>query len=941
MKKTKLTKTAALFSLSILTLTSCGSGIPDDWAEGVSWVSTHSQETAYNSLAEKARKSTYTTVETYFPNSWNTATTFQAENGKILTNLVDGLLAVDEYNKLVPELASEVPSVSNGGIKEVEGKYQVTFTIREGANWVKNSGWGNEVVEPVKGEDFVTAMKINLDYSSLSESNYMTAMFIEGANEYLSYTQLVYFSEHGYGTIDKTKVEAAQAAGTDVGVCASNIGGVGSPTGACKDYIVPFPTEAQDKAAYRTWLASNLGVAESELDSIGNFSRVGVKADGNKVTYSLTGKQEYFLSVTTYTPFLPVPTQFYNADPVSYGTTARDILSCGAYVVDNSFDGNTSNELILNKSMSYVGKDSVKNARIVIKKTPNDTDSTTARKLFENGEIDGFTVQKADEAGWKKYVTGEDGTGTASDPANELAFSNESLGDGSTFAYMLNTNRTTWKGSMFDTASTHKVSINNNANNTTIDSSTGLPTAILNTNIALSYSPKLRKAILTALDYPTYFKYRTLSNDSYEDRKSAVNTWTPHDFVIVDDGKAANGGNDYLDFLQEEYANTILLGDERETATTKTVAELLKGSEEEKAYGNLLFTAAEEALEQSSFGGLALIPEYSTETGKFTGFKKAAEGTTYATAVGSDTTDSGFGTGAVISNKSVEGTSETWYASASRDTDYISQLVTEGIAEAEANYKAATGLDYKVQTPILIEYPTLEYNDEMNREAAAVINQTNANLNGGKYIKESDDIPEQNRAVGIGSSVLNDNSKSINYSDAKVVLLHSTKGNIPDNIAYSSVASSYNYSMVISGWGPDYSDPKTYADTLKINGDMQGAIGTGAQTQQEITRVSQYVTYEYDDLVAAADDETSNVKRAQGYAKAEIQMLYDNSLIRPVYMAGQGLNVSVRKTLPKGVTSLTWGLSSYKYKGIEVFDEALSGELLQQVLAQLKEVRNA
>lgn len=945
MKKVKLTKTLALLSLSVLTLTSCGEE-SYEWANGLSWVSEHAEEEAYNALASEKRSSTYRTIESYFPDDWNSARTFNKENGCMITNVVDGLLAVDEYNHLIPELATEVPSKSNGRIKEVDGHYEITFKIRDGANWYTNTNKNSEVKEKVKASDFVTALEFNLDAANSTESYYMPMMFIEGAEEYYNFSMYRYYSESGFGTVSKTKLDAisnkpeserTEAEKTALSSCSA--GRLATPSGVCKDVIDPLPNKATDETAYNTWISGLLGVEVADVPNIDNFSRVGVKANkaNDEVTYTLTGKQEYFLSVTTYTPFLPVPTEFFTANKETYGSSdPRSILSCGAYVVDSGYSATESTELIFHKAENYYDKNSVKNQRVIVKQSPTDSTSSTGRELFERGEIDGFTVQKGDAAGWKKYVTGNKGTGTINEPANELAFSNESYGDGSSFAYMLNTNRTTYKNSMMDSSAQSHVKGFTGGNSlelvTYFDNQ--VPAAIKNTNIALTFSSKLRQAILMSIDYSVYFKNRVLANDSYEDRKQAINTWTPHHFITTTGSeKATNGGNDYVDFLKDAYIDGVLLADERETSE-KTISELVKGSDAEKAYAATLQAAANDALGSSSFGGMSLISEY--KDGKFTGFKKAAEGTNYEVAAGQSTN----GTGATISNSSVEGVNETWYESSSRDSATISKLIEEGIAEAELNYKTLTGEEYKIATPILVEYPTLEYNDEMNREAAATLNQANASLNGGKYVTPDENrIEEQNGMYGIGEEVFEDSSKTISIDNAKVLLLHSTKKNIPEGKDYNQVAGTYNYSMVISGWGPDYSDAKTYADTLKFNGDMQGAIGTGATGDKHDDAVKQFVTNGYDELVAKADLEETDVNRAKAYAKAEIQMLYGNYLIRPVYMAGQGINVSVRKTLPKGVTSMSWGLSSYKYKGIEVMGKTVKGETLRAILDQLKEVR--
>lgn len=918
-----LKKSLSLIFLSSLSLTSC-SGIPSEWADGIDWAEAEPGETTYKTLTDKARKAEYKTYYSYMPNSWNTATTFQAEDAYYLSNVVDSLIEVDQYNRIVPALATEVPSLTNGGIKVVDDHYEITLTIKDDVWWVENDGFGEKKVEKVKAEDFVTAMKINLNFASRSNSSYLPQMFLAGASDY-------YYATY---------------------------------------YMAQYETAKDKKGATnaKEFAAVLLGCTTQDIDQILTFEGVGVKADGNKVTYILTGKQEYFLSVLTYTPFLPVPTDFYNAHTGTFGKDPKNILSCGAYVVDGSYKQGVSKEVILNKNLNYYDKNHVMNGRVHIMLYPEDSDETTLRKLFESGTIDAFGVDTSDIEGVKKYITGESGKGTILSPDNKYSTSIDSPGEGSTMAYNLNTHRTVYKGSLFDTEGADHfdnalMKANNNLDlvDDPLNESTEeqkLPSALVNTNLALSYSPKLREAVLTSLDYSTYWVNNLKTYDSYQDRRLNVNTYTPHGFITTDE-PAANGGHDYVDFLKEAWVNERVLGKEitveggkvvKETygATvlgkdSVTLSELVNSENADaKAYAQTLINAAQDLFSPGAMGLYNLIPAVDEEQGKFTGFAvESTEVGHYDATIGKtgDTISSAVSTGAALSGSSEEGESETWYKSRSRDTAYLSKLVSEGIAEAQANLSAA-GINWKIQTPIIIEAPTLNFSNDQTQLQAAFLNRSNANINGGKYISATDDIaPAQYRDVGVGEA-----SETIKANDAQVLFVQSTKGLIPDSATYSTINSTYNCTLLASGWIPDYSDAKTYADTVRANGDLSGLLGLSYDTNSSESinaKRVESITDDYQQLIDAADAQVGSANRARGYAAAEIDLLFDNYLLRPLYNRGQGITVQVRRTLPKGATTLAWGLNSTKLKGIQVFDETLTSDIVKGVYDEITAIRNA
>lgn len=173
-----------------------------------------------------------------------------------------------------------------------------------------------------------------------------------------------------------------------------------------------------------------------------DFSKVGVKAlDEHTIQYTLKQSVPYFLSMLTYAPFLPVNRAYMTSKGTNFGATVNDILVNGPYTVSEHTQGT---KITFAKNESYWDKDHVYVSTIPCRISQGTDTITTGRTLFENGELDGFTVQAKDEEGWKKYVAGNDGTGTVQNPANANCNAVLSIGDATYIGYF-NFNRASFE----------------------------------------------------------------------------------------------------------------------------------------------------------------------------------------------------------------------------------------------------------------------------------------------------------------------------------------------------------------------------------------------------------------------------------------------------------------------------------------------------------------
>ncbi len=873
----KLKKRSVLcFSLLALLpiATSCSSGvkIPSDWDALVGFEQTG--QTAYNKLKDTKRSGKVSFYETYFPKSLNSLTTMQSEDSRYITNLIDGLVDVDRAGNIIPGLATKY---------EWNADYtEIKLTIRDGVKWVKNKGEGKEVyVNPKTGEealvtaqDWVDAARFNLDAGNGSESSYLLTMFIEGAAEYNAYTMWKTYQNLGYGFItpEKLKENEADANSTDketkeaYATCSTKVGKLASSSGTCKKYIDPSTINDEFIAT------SVLDVSVDDLPKIANFSRVGVKASVDKktLTYKLVQSAPYFLTALTYTPYFPVYAPFVEeiGGVEQYGTSKDTILVNGAYVMP-SYKMGTAKSIDFIRNANYWDVKNVHNYYVQVLKFPGNSSESTTRKAYEAGTIDSFTVNDLDTDGWNKYVVGKDkeNPGTLEKPASKDAVAVEGLGDGSTFAFMLNMNRDASKAGQANTLMGSETEFQKyDSKNNNLE--------VLNTNKALANSPALRKLILKSIDIEAYAN--SLGDSDYSKVKRLVNTWVPKNFITYEDYNAttdnAEGimGNDFLDFTKKAFVDKFYSGN----------------------YTDENFEKADAAL----------------------GVSHISSG------------EHGLGLETVQPDK----TKWEWKLTANgqKELDALKKA-----AQDEINAYNTKNPGSPIQTPVMVEFSGLAFDEKQNKDDGNWINNTNYRVYG-CWIDDGKYDSSFSRPDGVKVCTQNEIDNGI------FRLIKNSSTNVSDIDVYQTLAAYNNMSLVISGWGPDYSDPLTFANTLVTNGDLYSIVGTdtGAGNVNAAAIEEQWATY--DQLVATANAELNTKERLKKFAEAEMELLYNLNIVRPLYMQGLGKAVTVTKRVPFRTAKATYGVSSFKYKYIEVLPSPINQEQYTALRAE-RDVRNS
>ena len=134
------------------------------------------------------------------------------------------------------------------------------------------------------------------------------------------------------------------------------------------------------------------GLAEY-ADGTGSWEDVGIKADGNKLVYTLTGPCGYFDGLTTYNVLRPLNAEFFESMGDSFGAVdPASILYNGCYILSSvvpgqevKFDANPNyydkdNVHVQHVTVTYTdGKDPMQNFNMFVTRCRTSTCSSTAK----------------------------------------------------------------------------------------------------------------------------------------------------------------------------------------------------------------------------------------------------------------------------------------------------------------------------------------------------------------------------------------------------------------------------------------------------------------------------------------------------------------------------------------------------------------------------------
>lgn len=142
------------------------------------------------------------------------------------------------------------------------------------------------------------------------------------------------------------------------------------------------------------------------------------------------------------------------------------------------------------------------------------------------------------------------------------------------------------------------------------------------------------------------------------------------------------------------------------------------------------------------------------------------------------------------------------------------------------------------------------------------------------------------------------------------------------------------FHLYVVGWGPDYADPLTYLNTMVKGGDMGRYNGTNTtdavdnyvMNNDKTDLVKSDLLEHYSDTVASGKEIVDNVPSRYSYfAQAELELLTELCIMKPLYMNGQGWSITVSKLAGYETPTASYGLSSYKLKGIYSLTTVMGG----------------
>ncbi len=161
-----------------------------------------------------------------------------------------------------------------------------------------------------------------------------------------------------------------------------------------------------------------------------------------------------------------------------------------------------------------------------------------------------------------------------------------------------------------------------------------------------------------------------------------------------------------------------------------------------------------------------------------------------------------------------------------------------------------------------------------------------------------------------------------------------------DTLSHSGA---FDYAPVLWGWGADYGDPLTYANTYAKGGDWKSIfpfVGMDyvdnyfwdAETQTLSEKTD--LLGEYTELVKAAAAITDDINtRYNKFAECEYMLMEELSIYMPQINYGQGWSLSISRAAGYHMPTSNYGLSSDRMTGLWVLETALTREERQAVKA--------
>ena len=131
-----------------------------------------------------------------------------------------------------------------------------------------------------------------------------------------------------------------------------------------EDFVTGLKHAADSKSETLGLVADLIVGLRAYSEGTGTWEEVGVKAEGNKLTYTLTGPCGYFDGMTTYSILWPINAEFLESKGADFGAVdASSILYNGAYILSSLVP---AQEVRFDANPNYYDKDNVFVQHVVV-----------------------------------------------------------------------------------------------------------------------------------------------------------------------------------------------------------------------------------------------------------------------------------------------------------------------------------------------------------------------------------------------------------------------------------------------------------------------------------------------------------------------------------------------------------------------------------------------
>ena len=251
------------------------------------------------------------------------------------------------------------------------------------------------VEEPYTGPD-TYSMIANFDittldyvYNNKSSNGDYTSNFIEGLITQDSHGTLV----PGMAKEWSTNADASEWTFIirDDAVWSTNSGEEYDAVTA-EDFVTGLKHAADSKSETLALVADLIVGLRDYSEGTGAWEDVGIKADGNKLVYTLTGACGYFDGMTTYSILWPINAEFLESKGEDFGAVQPDsILYNGCYILSSLVP---AQEVRFDANPNYYDKDNVFVQHVVVTYSDG-KDPAQNFNMFVNGEVTSTAINQS------------------------------------------------------------------------------------------------------------------------------------------------------------------------------------------------------------------------------------------------------------------------------------------------------------------------------------------------------------------------------------------------------------------------------------------------------------------------------------------------------------------------------------------------------------------